>query len=322
MRILRTLQRLAPSLRGAAVAVGNFDGVHRGHLAVLDAARQAARSLGAPLGVLTFEPHPRQLFRPQDPPFRLTQFRGKAMRLREEGVDLCYVANFTRTFSRLSAHAFVEDVLVGALGARHVAVGEDFVFGQGRTGNAILLRDAAQRRGFGLTLVAPAGAGTTTVFKSSAIRVLLTEGRPRDAADVLGAWWRVTGRVRHGDARGRTLGYPTANLALGPLVRPRFGIYAVWATVDGQPARPAVANLGIRPMFGADQPLLEVHLFDFDGDLYGRHLCVDVVEYLRPEAKFADLPALVRQMDADSAQARALLAKPENAPDRFHRATA
>lgn len=322
MRILRTLQRLAPSLRGAAVAVGNFDGVHRGHRAVLEAARQAARRLGAPLGVLTFEPHPRQLFRPQDPPFRLTQFRGKAMRLREEGVDLCYVANFTRTFSRLSAHAFVEDVLVGALGARHVAVGEDFVFGQGRTGNAILLRDAAQRRGFGLTLVAPAGAGTTTVFKSSAIRVLLTEGRPRDAAEVLGAWWRVTGRVRHGDARGRTLGYPTANLALGPLVRSRFGIYAVWATVDGQPPRAAVANLGIRPMFGAEQPLLEVHLFDFDGDLYGRHLCVDVVEYLRPEAKFADVPALIRQMDADSAQARALLAKPDNAPDRFHRATA
>lgn len=322
MRIVRTLQRLPPALRGAAVAVGNFDGVHRGHLAVLDAARTAAKQLGVPLGVLTFEPHPRELFRPHDPPFRLTQFRGKALRLRDEGVAVCYVANFSRTFSRLSAHAFVEDVLVGALGVRHVAVGEDFVFGQGRTGNAILLRDSAQRRGFGLTLVAPAGAGATTVFKSSAIRVLLIEGRPRDAAEVLGAWWRVTGRVRHGDARGRELGYPTANVALGPLVQPRYGIYAVWVTIEGEGPRPAVANLGIRPMFGAEQPLLEVHLFDFAGDLYGRHLCVDVVEYLRPEAKFADLPALIRQMDADSAQARALLAKPENAAGRFHRTTA
>ncbi len=322
MQVVRTLQPLAPSLRGAAVAVGNFDGFHRGHLAVLDAARTAAKQLGAPLGVLTFEPHPRQLFSPHDPLFRLTQFRGKALRLRDEGVAVCYVANFSRTFSRLSAHAFVEDILVGALGVRHVAVGEDFVFGQGRTGNAILMRDSAQRRGVGLTLVASAGAGATTVFKSSAIRVLLAEGRPRDAAEVLGAWWRVTGRVRHGNARGRELGYPTANIALGPLVRPRYGIYAVWVTIEGEGPRPAVANLGIRPMFGAEQPLLEVHLFDFAGDLYGRHLCVDVVEYLRPEAKFAALPALIRQMDADSAQARALLAKPENGAGHFHRVTA
>ena len=319
MRIVRSLQGTPLWARGAAVALGNFDGVHRGHQVVLRAARDAARQDGCAFGVLTFEPHPRTLFRPEAAPFRLTPFRGKALRLREEGVEVLYVGHFTRAFSRLSARAFVEELLVGALGVRHVAVGQDFVFGQGRGGNASLLREMAQQGGFGLSVVAPAGESPGALFKSSAARTLLTEGRPRDAAEILGAWWRVTGRVRHGDARGRTLGYPTANIALGPLLRPRFGIYAVWASIEGEASRPAVASLGLRPMFQGDVPLLEVHLFDFAGDLYGRHLCVDVVEFLRPEQTFTDVAALVRQMDADSARARAILADPDNAAGRFRR---
>ncbi len=317
MRLIRSLETPPPSARGASVALGNFDGVHRGHQAVLDAARAAARPLGAPLGVLTFEPHSRQFFRPDDPPFRLTPLRAKVLRLRALRVDLLYVAHFDRNFSQRTAESFVRDVLVRGLGVRHVAVGEDFVFGHQRRGNAALLRDiGAQEGSFEVTVVGTIGAAATV--KSSRVRALLAEGQPLPAAEILGAWWRVAGVVRHGDARGRLLGYPTANLAMDGLVRPRFGIYAVRVQIEGEAAlRPAVASIGIRPTFGGGRPLFEVHLFDFQGDLYGRHLCVDVVEFLRPELKFPDVPSLQQAMADDSARAGAILASPHYAADRF-----
>lgn len=320
MRIVRALDHVPAAARGPAVALGNFDGVHRGHQGVLDVTRAVAAKLGAPFGVLTFEPHPRQEFRPQDPPFRLTPLRAKALRLRALGLDALYVARFDRTFSQRTADAFVRDVLVAGMGVRHVVTGEDFAFGHQRRGTAALLQEWGARAGFGVTLVAPVGGADAV--KSSRVRALLNDGKPAEAAAMLGDWWRVVGRVRPGDARGRTLGYPTANLLLGDLLRPRFGVYAARATVAGEgKARPAVASLGVRPMFGGIIPLLEVHLFDYAGDLYGRELCIDVIEYLRPEATFTDLPALVRQMDADSARARAVLADPAYAADRFRAAT-
>ena len=316
MRLIRSLETPPADARGAAVALGNFDGVHRGHQAVLNAARAAGRQTGAPLGVLTFEPHSRQFFRPADPPFRLTPLRAKVLRLRSLGVDVLYVAHFDQRFAQRTAESFVQDVLVRGLGVRHVAVGEDFVFGHQRRGSAALLRDAGARQGFGVTIVGTVGA--TATVKSSRVRALLAEGQPLPAAEVLGAWWRVTGVVRHGDARGRQLGYPTANLAMDDLARPRFGIYAARVQVEGETApRPAVASIGIRPTFGGGRPLFEVHLFDFEGDLYGKHLCVDVVEFLRPELKFTDIDELKRAMAADSARARAVLADPAYAADRF-----
>ena len=270
MRILRAIDHVPPAYRGAVVALGNFDGVHRGHQVVLDATREAARRLSVPFGVLTFEPHPRQEFRPQDPPFRLTPFRAKAMRLKALGLDALYVAHFNRAFSQRSAEAFMQGVLADGIGVRHVVAGVDFVFGHQRRGTTALLQEFGARAGFGVTLVPPVGSGGT--IKSSRVRQLLAEGNPVDAAAILGDWWRIVGRVRHGDARGRTLGYPTANLHLGDLLRPKFGIYAVRATLRGQKPLSGVANLGVRPMFGADRPLLEVNLFDFQGDLYGREL--------------------------------------------------
>ena len=316
MRLIRSLETPPADARGAAVALGNFDGVHRGHQAVLDAARTAGRQTGALLGVLTFEPHSRQFFRPADPPFRLTPLRAKVLRLRSLGVDVLYVAHFDQRFAQRTAESFVQDVLVRGLGVRHVAVGEDFVFGHQRRGSAALLRDAGARQGFGVTIVGTVGA--TATVKSSRVRALLAEGQPLPAAEVLGAWWRVTGVVRHGDARGRQLGYPTANLAMDDLARPRFGIYAARVQVEGETApRPAVASIGIRPTFGGGRPLFEVHLFGFEGDLYGKHLCVDVVEFLRPELKFTDIDELKRAMAADSARARAVLADPAYAADRF-----
>jgi riboflavin kinase/FMN adenylyltransferase len=318
MRLIRSLETPPPDARGAAVALGNFDGVHRGHQAVIDAARTAARDLAAPLGVLTFEPHSRQFFRPDDPPFRLTPLRAKVLRLRALGVERLYLARFDRRFAQRSAEAFVRDVLVRGLGVRHVAVGEDFVFGHQRQGNAALLRDIGTQSGFGVSVVGTVGAAATV--KSSRLRALLAEGQPLPAAEILGAWWRIAGRVRHGDARGRTLGYPTANLAMDNLVRPRFGIYAVRVQIEGETQlRPGVASVGIRPTFGGGRPLFEAHLFDFAADLYDRHLCVDVVEYLRPELKFTDVDSLKRAMADDSARARAILANPYYAADRFRR---
>ncbi|MBM3507408.1 MAG: bifunctional riboflavin kinase/FAD synthetase [Alphaproteobacteria bacterium] len=316
MRIVRSLEKPPADARGAAVALGNFDGVHRGHQAVIDAARVAAAKLEVPLGVLTFEPHSRQFFRPDAPPFRITPFRAKVLRLAALGVDLAYVGRFNRRLSLLPAEKFVDDVLARGLGVRHVAVGEDFIFGHRRLGNPKLLRELGARAGFNVTVVGTVGAAAAV--KSSRVRTLLSDGVPLAAAEILGDWWRVAGVVRRGNARGRRLGYPTANLRLGDMLRPRFGVYAVRVRIENEaPLRAGVASVGVRPTFDGDQPLFEAHLFDFSGDLYSRQLCVDVVEFLRPEMKFADVAALRRAMDEDAARARAILADPDYAPDRF-----
>lgn len=312
MHLFRHYEGLPDDLKGSVVAVGNFDGVHRGHQIVLAEAASQARRLGAPLAVLSFEPHPRAIFRPDDPPFRLTPFRIKARLLEALGVDLHIVLHFDEPFSRRSADDFVREVLVGGLGARHVVIGHDFCFGHRRQGNADTLRGFGDAYGFGVSVVTQASDETGGAYSSSRVRELLADGKPREAAEILGRPWEIEGRVEHGDKRGRELGYPTANVDLDDYLRPAFGIYAIRAGVDeGGPIRwlDGVANIGIRPMFRTSRPLLEAFLFDFSGDLYGRHLRVQLVEFLRGEMKFDSLDALIAQMDEDSQHAREALSR-------------
>lgn len=311
MQIFRHHSELPAELRGSVVAVGNFDGVHRGHQIVIADAQAVAKATGASLAVLSFEPHPRSMFRPDDAPFRLTPFRIKARLLEALGVDLHVVLHFDIEFSRQSADWFVEEVLLGGLGASHVAIGYDFCFGHRRQGNAESLLSYGRRHGFGVTVVTQASDESGGTYSSSAAREHLQAGRIREAAEILGRPWEIEGRVETGDRRGRELGYPTANLTLGDYLRPAFGVYAVRAAVDEGAElewRDGVANVGIRPMYAVENPLMEAHLFDFDGDLYGRHLRVQLIEWLRPEMKFDSVDALIAQMDRDSEKARRVLA--------------
>jgi len=314
MRIFRHHQADAAA-RGAVVAVGNFDGLHLGHQAVIRTARRVADAAGAPLAILTFEPHPRSVFQPAIPPFRLTPFRSKARWIEAFGVDLLFALHFDMAFAAITAEDFVGRLLVEGLGARHVVVGRDFVFGNKRRGNAALLQALAARHGFGVTLVAPEKGPDGQVYSSTRIRDLLARGRPGEAAALLGRDWEIEGRVEPGDKRGRQLGFPTANITLGDYLRPALGVYAVRAGLD----RPgthghetvwhdAVANLGVRPTFGGDGLVFEVNIFDFNQDIYGQHLRVALVEHLRPEKKFDGIAQLKAQIADDSARARALLA--------------
>ena len=309
MRIIRDYTFVDPADRGASVAIGNFDGVHVGHQSVIDIARQAGD--GAPLGVLTFEPHPREYFAPDAVPFRLMGREARAHRLEKLGVERLYELNFNAALSALSPRAFCEEVISGGLGLAHVVVGADFCFGQGRAGDAADLRAFGQEMGFGVT-IAPLLEGADGEVSSTAIRAALSKGRPRDAAAMLGHWHRIDGPVLGGEQRGRELGYPTANMSIKGLHPPRFGVYAVLVDVlDGPHAGHyhGAASLGVRPMFDGEEANIETYLFDFSGDLYGAELSVALVEYLRPEETFDGLAAFVSQMDADCARARDILAR-------------
>ncbi|MEM6618847.1 MAG: bifunctional riboflavin kinase/FAD synthetase [Pseudomonadota bacterium] len=302
-------QSLPESARGATVAMGNFDGVHLGHMSVLTAARDALP--GALWGCVTFEPHPRRVFQPDRPPFRLMTAEGRAHRLGLIGLDHVYELPFDAALSSLSAQDFVRRVLVGALGVAHVTVGADFRFGQGRAGDATLLAGLGDDLRFGVT-AAPLLALKGVELSSTAIRTALAQGRPRDAAQMLGHYHRVDGPVEHGFKRGRELGYPTANVAMPDLHLPKFGVYAVWVDVLGGPHAgryPGAASLGVRPQFDdRTAPNLEVFLFDFAGDLYDTQVSVALVEFLRPEARFDGVEALVAQMGSDCARAKDILA--------------
>jgi riboflavin kinase/FMN adenylyltransferase len=302
---------LTPEDRGAAVALGNFDGVHLGHQSVLALAHAAAAELDAPFGVVTFEPHPRAFFAPDAPPFRLMTADARARRLEKLGVERLYELPFDGRLAGLSPEAFATDVLAAGLGVRHVVVGADFHFGKARAGDAGVLRALGARLGFGVT-AAPLVSDAESDYSSTAIRRALAEGKPEVAARILGHWHRIEGAVQHGDKRGRGLGFPTANLLPEGLHLPRFGVYAVLVDVLTGPHRgryQGAASIGVRPTFGASRPNLEVYLLDFDGDLYGAELSIALVAYLRPEEKFDDVAALVGQMHADVAEARARLAQ-------------
>ncbi|WP_422364998.1 bifunctional riboflavin kinase/FAD synthetase [Pelagibius sp.] len=316
MAIFRHSGEVSEDAKGCVVVIGNFDGVHKGHQTLLADARKMANQLDAPLAVLTFEPHPRSVFQPDQPPFRLTSLRAKAHALQELGVDHLFVLHFDRTFSLRPAEAFVEEILVADLAARHVVVGWDFCFGHKRQGNVALLKSMGAKLGFGLTAVDPVMTGTGAVYSSSIIRKQLRDAQPREAAALLGRPWEIEGRVEKGDQRGRTIGFPTANIALGDYLAPAPGVYAVYAGRDpgvehGEETlwSPAVANLGHRPTVAGEDLRLEVHLFDFTGDLYGETLRVRLIDYLRPEKKFDGLDALQAQIAVDCGQAREILAR-------------
>ena len=310
MQTYTTWTGLDDQHRGAAAAIGNFDGVHIGHQAVIDLARAVADRTGASLGILTFEPHPRQVFAPSSAPFRLMSAATKAHRLDKLGIDCLYQIEFNQDLSSLTPEEFARDVLTDGLGLSYVVVGDDFRFGKGRAGNTADLKFFGEKLGFGVTiatLVSTDGGEAS----STNIRTALSEGRPRDAAQMLGHWHRIDGEVLHGEKRGRKLGFPTANMSIADLHPPKFGVYAVKIDVLGGPHQGSydgAASIGVRPMFGENQANLESYIFDFQSDLYGTPLSVALVDYLRPELKFDGLDALIAQMDQDCAMARDILA--------------
>jgi len=304
MQIHQDFQWLDPNARGASVAMGNFDGVHLGHRSVIDLARPYG-----PLGIVTFEPHPREYFAPNAPPFRLMNAEARSNRLAKLGVKQLFQLPFNAAMASLTPETFAREILSQGLGVAHVVVGADFCFGKGRAGRAVDLQALGQRYGFGVT-VADLVKSAGREISSTAIRQALTDGRPRDAAAMLGHWHRIDGEVIHGEKRGRELGYPTANMSVQGLHLPKLGVYAVKVDVLTGPQAGSyhgAASLGVRPMFGENTPNLETYIFDFKGDLYGQHVSIGLVDYLRPEMKFDGLPGLMTQMAADVAQAREIL---------------
>lgn len=298
---------LTEAERGASVAMGNFDGVHLGHRSVIDLARRD----GMALGVVTFEPHPREFFAPDSPPFRLMNPEARANRLARLEVDQLYELPFDAALAALAPEDFARTVLSDGLGIRHIVVGADFRFGKGRAGTVADLETLGRGLGFDVT-VAPLVETGGVEISSTAIRSALAAGKPREAAVMLGHWHRIDGEVLHGEKRGRELGFPTANMAMTGLHLPKLGVYAVKVDVLTGPHRGSyhgAASLGVRPMFGENLPNLETFIFDFKGSLYGEHLSVALVEFLRPELTFDGLPGLIAQMDADCARARTILAE-------------
>ncbi|HJO64790.1 MAG TPA: bifunctional riboflavin kinase/FAD synthetase [Sphingomonas sanguinis] len=293
-------------LAGGIVALGNFDGFHLGHQAVVGAAVARARAEGRPALVATFDPHPIRYFKPDAAPFRLTTLDQRERLFAAAGVDAMIVFGFDAELAALSAEAFVEQRLLAALKVGGVVTGEDFTFGRARSGDVNALRAWGRARGFSTDAVAPVRLDGETI-SSSRIRAALIAGDAETAARLLTRPYAIEGVVQHGDKLGRTIGYPTANLDMGEYLRPAYGIYAVRGRLDDGRVLDGAANLGIRPSFDPPKELLEPHFFDFAGDLYGRTVSVELIDYLRPEAKFDTLDALVTQMDADCARARQIL---------------
>jgi len=294
------------ALRGGIVALGNFDGFHKGHQAVVGRAVGRARAEGRPVLVATFDPHPVRFFKPDLPPFRLTTLDQRERLFAEAGADAMLVFQFGAELARVDASDFVTDYLVSRIGAAGVVTGEDFTFGKGRGGNIEVLKLLGQANRLSVDSVAPVADGDEPV-SSSRIREALQAGDCDTAARLLTRPFAIEGEVEHGDKRGRELGYPTANIALGKYLRPRFGVYAVRSRLPGGGALEGVANLGTRPMFDPPKELLEPWFFDFDGDLYGETLEVSLVSFIRDEAAFAGLDALKAQIAADAEAARHIL---------------
>jgi riboflavin kinase/FMN adenylyltransferase len=305
--VVRGWRGLAPAERGAAVAIGAFDGVHRGHQAVIAQAREAAGRLGVPLGVVSFDPHPRRWFQPDAAPFRLMTPAQMARALAPLGVDRLHLLAFDGEMAAMSDREFAHDVLGDGLGVVHAAVGFDFTFGKGRTGSPEALRRYGQDLGFTVSVAERVDDPDGLKLSSSAVREAVHAGDMARAAAILGRPFAIEGEVVHGDKRGRTIGVPTANVAMGDYMRPAYGIYAVRARLADGRALDGVASLGVRPMYPTDEPLLEVWLFDFSGDLYGQTLETELIAFLRGEMRFDGLEALKAQIDADAAAARGAL---------------
>lgn len=315
--LVERVEDVPERLRGGIVAIGNFDGVHRGHQAVLGAALDRGAATGRPVYAMTFEPHPRTVFRPDVPVFRLTPQGPKARLMRALGLDGLVVVPFDRDFAGIAAEDFVDRILVERLGIAEAVVGWDFHFGRGRAGSPAFLGEAGRTRGFSVEVVEAFSDEGGGAVSSSRIRDALAQGDLGLANGLLGYRWFVTGEVVHGEKRGRDLGFPTANIRLGADCRLAHGVAAVTFAVDGT-VHHGVASYGRRPQFDNGAPLLETFLFDYSGSLYGKTATVTFVSWLRPEARFESVEALVEQMNRDSAEARAVLAAvgPGTALDR------
>ncbi len=305
MDIFQGYDHVPPGARGVSVAIGNFDGVHKGHQALISHARAEANRLGVRTGVVVFEPHPREFFQPARPHFTLTSLPQKLKLFDKYGVEITFVLPFARELAQMSADEFVERVLVAGLGVKHVVIGHNFLFGKSRAGSAQQMVDLGRVFDFGVSVVPPIGNGGE-IYSSSAVRAELAQGDVEGAAEMLGHRWKVEGVVQGGARRGTGLGYPTANIALGRGAALAHGIYAVHVDVEGQRYQGA-AYLGTRPTFDDGSPVLEVFLFYFDDDLYGRRIEVEFVEFLRGDRKFDGPDALKAQMDIDCARAREVL---------------
>lgn len=309
IEIVHGWRDLAPDQRGAAAAVGAFDGVHRGHQAVIGAAREAAERLSAPLAVVTFEPHPRRWFQPEAAPFRLMTVGQMARALEAQGVERLHLLPFDAGMAAMSDVAFARDVLAGGLGLRHAAVGFDFTYGKGRTGSPEALTRIGRELGFSVSVTERVDDRSGLKLSSSAVREALAAGDMARATRILGRPFAIEGEVVHGDKRGRTIGVPTANVRLGDYMRPAYGVFATRTRLADGRMIDGVANLGVRPMFETPEPLLEVWLFDFSGDLYGQIVETQLIARLRGEMSFDGLDALKVQIDADGQAARAALAE-------------
>ncbi len=306
LRIINGWKTLAPGDRGASVALGNFDGVHRGHQQVIAGAAAAAKATGAPLAVITFDPHPRRLFQPDEPAFRLMTVEQQARALDDMGVDRLYVLNFDFEMANFSDRGFVEHVLHEGLGVSHVAVGFDISFGKGRTGSPEAMAAYGAEFGFTVSVAAAAGEGAEK-FSSTGVRAALRDGRPEEATAILGRPFAIEGVVRRGKQLGRTLGFPTANVFMADYVVPRLGVYATRTRLPDGRVYAGVANIGNNPTTGEVETRLEVWLFDFDEDLYGQVIETQLIAFLRPEEKFGSIDEMVVQIRRDEAAARGIL---------------
>lgn len=309
IQIIHGWRDLSPDQRGASVALGNFDGVHCGHKAVIEAAREAGARLGVPAAVVSFEPHPRRYFQPDAEPFRLMTTNQLARALDGCGVERLYLLPFDAAMAALSDQGFAQQVLAQGLGVRHVSAGFDITFGKGRSGSPEALATYGEALGFGVSITPELASPDGIKLSSSAVREALMGARPDQAAEILGRPFAIEGEVIHGDKRGRTIGVPTANVALGDYVRPAYGVYATRTRLADGRRIDGVANLGVRPMFQSEEPLLEVWLFDFDEEIYGQVIETELVAWIRPELKFDGLEALKARIDQDAETARQALAR-------------
>lgn len=305
MKTVNTLDTVPSDCKNCVIAIGNFDGIHRGHQALLEKARNVAKEKNLQLGVLTFEPHPRRLFQPDQPPGRLTPASVKALQLKEYGVDVLFSIPFNWPFASQSAEEFVQNVLIDGLDAAHVVIGYDFRFGQLRKGSA----ETIEAAGLSTDVIKQIADDKNEIISSSRIRQLLRAGEIETANALLGWEWEIQGKIFRGDRRGHELGYPTANLLLKDTLHPAYGVYACRVNIEGEEEwHKAATNIGIRPMFEVSEGQVEAHILDFpDRDIYDKVLRVKLVKRLRGEAKFNSVEDLVIQMEKDCAQARELL---------------
>jgi len=307
MRIIRDPSSCPLECQGATVALGNFDGVHLGHQAILRHTVATAKASGGAAAVMTFEPHPREFFSKTHEKLRLYSFHDKVELLEAAGIEALFVMRFNRQLASVSAQAFVEGLLHKTLSVRHVVTGNNFAFGHNREGNTEFLDKTAATLGMGYTACPPVLDALAQPISSSAIRTALAAGNTHKATALLGGPYAIAGHVQRGEGRGRTLGFPTANLSLDHLFKPRLGIYAVRVALDDGEWHDGVASIGVKPTFGTYKPLLEAHLFAKNGELYGKRLHVQLVEFIRDEQRFDDVEALKRQMENDCRKAKEIL---------------